>query len=236
MNKINLNLQSVYKEKWDLFSDKLNQILKDETKEKKPTNPLLLYIDEEKYKNADIKIMIFGQETNDWEGDFQNNIETSIETYDDFFNSNDCYAYGGQFWNGFNRFLTLLKNKYDKKSISSVWNNVIKIGNSGKNKNYPPDYIYNVEKEYFNVIKEEIDILKPDIILFVSGPNYDIEIKNSLVDVDFKPLSANFSERQLAKLSYKNQPNIYRTYHPNYLWRNNIDSFFEEIINDINLV
>jgi len=235
MEKTNLTLKKIYQEKWSTFSEKLNEILIDKTKENKPTNPLLLHIDEEKYRNADIKIMIFGQETNDWEGDFSNNLDTSLETYDGFYNSNYCYTYGGQFWNGFNRFLTLLDKKFENKSISCIWNNVIKVGNSGRNKNYPPDYIYNIEKEYFNVIKNEIDILKPDIILFISGPNYDAEIKNSLVEVNFESLSKNFSERQIAKLSYRDYKNIYRTYHPNYLWRNNIDSFFEEIINDIKL-
>ena len=67
-------LQEIYNSKWNELSDGLNEILKDNSKENKPTNPLLLYINEDDYKNADIKIMIFGQETNDWEGNFQNDI------------------------------------------------------------------------------------------------------------------------------------------------------------------
>ncbi|WP_343665231.1 hypothetical protein [Chryseobacterium mucoviscidosis] len=232
---MNENLKKLYEDNWSIFSQKLIGIINDEGKENKPTNPLLLFVDEKKYKNADIKIMIFGQETNDWEGDFQNNPNLSLETYNDFYNSNDCFGYAGQFWNGYNRFLTLLSNKYPNKSIASVWNNVIKVGNSGRNKNYPPEYIYNIEKEYFNVISDEINILNPDAIIFFSGPNYDNEIRNSLRDISFQQLSEKFSERALAKLNYANRPNLFRTYHPNYLWRNNINDFFEEIIKDIKI-
>ena len=232
---MNKTLEKLYKENWNKFSKKLIEILEDETKEQKPTNPLLIYVNEEKYENADIKIMIFGQETNDWEGDFQNNFNLSLETYDDFYNSNDCFGYGGQFWNGYNRFLTLLSEKYPNKSIASIWNNVIKVGNSGRNKNYPPEYIYNIEKENFNGVKDEIKILNPDIIIFLSGPNYDTELKNSLKNISFQQLSEKYNERKLAKLNYDNRPNLYRTYHPNYLWRNDINSYFKEIIDDIQI-
>ena len=232
---MNEKLQEIYNSKWNELSDGLNEILKDNSKENKPTNPLLLYINEDDYKNADIKIMIFGQETNDWEGNFQNDINICLDTYDDFFNANDCFSYGGQFWNGFNRFLTLLQNEFPNKKISSVWNNVIKIGNSGRDKNYPPEYIYNIENEKFKVISSEIEILRPDIILFLSGPNYDLELKNSLNEAVFSELSEDFTERKLAKIKYKNYKNVFRTYHPNYLWRNGIDTYFNEIIKKIEI-
>lgn len=114
---MNEKLESLYKKNWHKFSKNLNEILKDNSKEKKPTNPLLLYLDEEKYKNAEIKVMILGQETNDWEGDFQNNPNLSLKTYNDFYNSNDCYRYGGQFWNGYKRFITLLNIKFPTKTV-----------------------------------------------------------------------------------------------------------------------
>lgn len=232
---MNLALKKMYLENWDNLSNELKGILNDDTKEYKPTNPLLICLDEEKYKSSDIKIMIFGQETNDWGDDFNDDPDDTLNTYNDFFNSNACYGYGGHFWNGLNRFLTLLNQKFPEKTIGSVWNNVIKVGNSGRNRNNPPEYIYNIEKTYFNVIESEIEILQPNIILFVSGPYYDAEIRNSLPDVSFGKLSDSFSERAIAKLKFKNLNNVYRTYHPNYLWRKGINNYFDEIINDINL-
>ena len=41
---MNEKLQEIYNSKWNELSDGLNEILKDNSKENKPTNPLLLYI------------------------------------------------------------------------------------------------------------------------------------------------------------------------------------------------
>ncbi len=229
---MNEELREIYQTKWDDLSTKLNEIITDSTLDIKPANPLLVFVNEE-YKDADIRIMIFGQETNGWEGDFQDDINVSLNLYNHFYNSNNCFSYGGQFWNGYNRFLTLLKNKYPDRKISSIWNNVVKIGGSDSDLNCPPDYIYNIEKNHFNVIEEEIEILNPNIILFLSGPNYDHKLNNIFNELIFLPISDKFTVRNLAKLEYKNHNNIFRTYHPNYLWRNNIDDYFNEIINKI---
>lgn len=71
MNKKLLNL---YRRYWPEIVSSLegNQL----------SNPLLLYInDEEKYKNADIKIMFFGQETNTWEGELGNKSIDELLVY-----------------------------------------------------------------------------------------------------------------------------------------------------------
>ncbi len=232
---MNSTLKKLYLNNWNILSEKLNELILDNSKEIKPTNPLLIYVDEEKYLNADIRIMIIGQETNDWEGNFQKDIDYTLDLYNNFLNNNSCFSYGGQFWNGYNRFLSLLQNKYPQKKIASIWNNVIKIGNSGRHKNKSLDYIYSTERDYFNILKDEIEILKPNIILFLSGPNYDNEIKHSLENITFNSFSEKYTSRALSKIEFNNHLNIYRTYHPNYLWRNNIDSFFNEIIEDITL-
>ena len=97
MNKKLLNL---YQSKWKMLSATMQDILSDEQLDEKPTNPLLLSINEEEYQAADIKIMVYGQETNDWEGSFQNEIEKTLTYYDEFLNQGECWNYGGQFWNG----------------------------------------------------------------------------------------------------------------------------------------
>lgn len=235
MELINDKLLEVYKENWSEYSSRLKNVLSNDTLELKPTNPLLIQIDEEKYQDADIKVMIFGQETNNWDGDFSGDIGHSLEMYDEFFNYDKGKGYGGQFWNGFHRFLSILEEKYPNKTIDSIWNNTIKTGVSGRGMNNPPEYIYEVEKSYFNIIKKEIEILKPDIILFLSGPNYDIEIVNSLGKIEFVSISPDYCGRQISKITSDVNQNIFRTYHPGFLWRNDINSYFKTIINNINL-
>jgi hypothetical protein len=231
---MNEKLIELYQSNWNNLSEELNAIINDSSKEVKPANPYLLNVNEE-YNVSDIRVMIFGQETNGWEGEFQNDINVSIEIYDDFINSNKCFSYGGQFWNGYNRFLTILKNQFPNKKISSISNNVVKIGGAGSDLNCPPDYIYDIEKKHFNIIEKEIEILKPNVIIFLSGPNYDEKLKNIFLDLEFNTFSDKFNDRQLSKIEYKNLTNVFRTYHPNYLWRNNIDDYFNEIITNIKL-
>lgn len=98
-------LNKLYKQNWDKLSDELSNIVKSDLKTK-PTNPLLLRLkDDNSYLNADIKIMIFGQETNNWGNDFKNDIKFIKTIYNDFFNTNHCFVYGGQFWNGIKLFM-----------------------------------------------------------------------------------------------------------------------------------
>ena len=118
---------------------------------------------------------------------------------------------------GINRFIELFDKRFSDKTVSYIWNNVVKIGASGRNQNHPQDHIYNIELENFNVLERELEILKPDIILFVSGPNYDSNIEKTLQTIEFNTFNSSFTKRQLAKLKFKHFDNIYRTYHPNYL-------------------
>lgn len=214
----------------------MQPILKDETLELKPTCPLLLSIgNEEEFKNADIRLMVFGQETNNWYDEFHNDIPSIIECYDSFFSNDKCWGYGGQFWNGVGRFIELLQTKYSNKKISLIWNNIVKIGKYAE-KGFPPNYIYEIERKYFSVIKEEIEVINPTIVLFLTGPYYDSVITDNFGKLTYSKLSDEFSEREIAKVSLTGTPFAYRTYHPNYLWRNGINKYFDTIINDMTLL
>ena len=230
---INRNLQELYLSNWDNLSKKINDLKQDDDQIVEPTNPLLIYIsDEEKYLRSDLKVMVFGQETNDWEGGFsKEKMDHILKTYDDFYNSGSCYKRGGHFWNGVKRFNERLQNKFTNKSIHFVWNNVVKIGKNNE-KNIPSDQIIHIELEHFNVVQRELEILEPDLLLFFSGPNYDHQIKTKINDVKYLEIDG-FKTRELAELRINNIQFSFRTYHPNYLWRNNIDKYFDGILNKI---
>jgi hypothetical protein len=231
---MNKKLLNIYESNWEKLLASMQDILNDEQLEEKPTNPLLLYINEEEYQAADIKIMVYGQETNDWEGLFQSDIEKTLTYYDEFLNQGECWNYGGQFWNGVSRFISLLQEKYPNKKISLVWNNLVKIGKYNE-KGFPPDYIYEAERNSFNVAKDELKILQPNIVLFLTGPNYDSVIHDNFGALPFSKLPSSFSERALAKVTMLGIPFAFRTYHPNFLWRNDINAYFNAIIDKINM-
>jgi hypothetical protein len=45
-----------------------------------------------------------------------------------------------------------------------------------------------------------------------------------------------FHERELAGISFPDVDFACRTYHPNHLWRNDIERYFSAIINEISLI
>lgn len=234
---INRELKRLYMRNWYEMSRELNEINSDEGKELKATNPLLIKIDEDKYNESDIKIMIFGQETNSWENLYNDDYNKTLNIYEEFFNSNYCMkTYGGQFWNGFKNLKNKLENKYHNKSIYFIWNNICKIGNAERNKNRAANYIMTLEEKYFNIIKEEIDIIKPDIIIFFTGPNYDIILNKKISNLNFEEIQG-YKIRELSKLSNDWCTNVFRTYHPNYLYRGKgrIEKYFNTIIENIKL-
>ncbi len=226
----NQNLFDLYNNKYPKLTKVLNEKNKSLGHKDRATNPLLLKIDDN-YAKAELKVMIFGQETNTWLGE-QNNaeflgeIEPVYNLYEDFFLSGECYSYGGQFWNGISRFVKLSEQGTDKK-VGVVWNNVLKIGKCGKGS--PFASIQEIQFEHFNVIQEEINILKPDLLVFFSGPYYDHNIEKAFGKFGRKPING-FSEKQLCELEVSNLVPSFRTYHPNYLWRNNINKYLEPIV------
>ena len=69
-------LKDLYASHWDTLSNALQNIVNDKQAAQKPSYPFLLSItkwkDDKPYENwytdADLKIMLFGQETNSWTG------------------------------------------------------------------------------------------------------------------------------------------------------------------------
>ncbi|AMR26824.1 hypothetical protein A0257_06680 [Hymenobacter psoromatis] len=213
----------------------MQPILQDAKPEELPASPLLLKVgNEQAHQNADIKIVIFGQETNSWYESFHGDTDAILGYYDKFFNSGDYKRYGGQFWNGVARFISMLQERYPSKTIHLLWNNLVKIGKDA-GRGFPSNIIHEVERRELDVIQEELSILQPTIALFFTGPNYDSIIAEVFHNPEFYPIMDNFSVRQLATLTIPNAGQAFRTYHPGYLWRNNINHYFQAIINKVTL-
>ena len=231
---MNKELKKLYASKWEILSKELNKVLNDNTIPIKPTNPLLIKLhNEEEYKNADFRIMFVGQETNDWDSVFHANLDIVLNVYQDF-TSGRRFAHKGHFKNHINRFLNLIEQKYPNKKTEWVWNNIVKIGRA-EEKGYPPNEIINIEREYFNIFKEELRILKPNIIIFFTG-SYDFEIDIKLNN----PCRTNipeFNNSELQLIHIEGIPFAFRTYHPkkiNFLGKKNYDKIYNTIIDSIN--
>lgn len=215
---MNDKLNQLYSDHWNDFSTKLNEIVFDENQIIKPANPLLLSINDiQAYQNADIRLMIIGKENNGWEDVFYNDIDKIQSVYKRFAPNGQPFAYRDPFKKHFNLFTTLLKNKFPDKKVNWLWNNIIKVAKS-LDVGTPPNHIYNIEKTHFKVLAKEIAIIKPNVILFYTGPYYDKYI-NLHFPTNEKKLVGDFKKNELIKLNIENVNFAFRTYHPGYLNR-----------------
>jgi hypothetical protein len=209
---LNQQLYDLYKKYWPAMLSSLegNNL----------SNPLLLKIsDEEKYQKADLKVMVFGQETNTWEGGLgTKSIDELLGTYARFFGGGKCFRYGGAFWNAVKDYSAGIREANPDRSVEFVWNNIIKLGKADS-KGAPKKSLVYAQKEVFPVIKEELAILEPDLILFFTGPRYDQYLKAEWPDLTWHELTQE-PARKLALLESESlRGQAFRTYHPNYIYR-----------------
>lgn len=182
-----------------------------------PTNPLLICLDdEEKYQASDVKIMFSGQETNDWEGLLGKGIDHLTSIYQKFLGEVKEGKHGGHFWNTVRDYTKSVRQNNPDKKIDFVWNNILKVGRADA-KGAPSPEIIKFQQDYFPVIKAEIEILKPDVVVFFIGPYYDRYLKHEFPDAEFMKIQA-MKEQEICRIHSAFLPSrTYRTYHPQYL-------------------
>lgn len=243
----------------------------DDPDAKKPALPLLieLYEDDNEeypYEKADLRVMVFGRENNNW-NDEKNRAS---DTYTDFkynFNlksSEDIKAeisgvpdkihgigdiYGDYCYHDTSykktkftikkdELITILKNRLPELKIVDVWNNIFKIGLSlskrGNSCSQPTPKIQEIEREYFNVIADEVKILKPDVILFLTGKGVDGRIREvfGLSDDAFNPVKDGLF---LDRIEIPGVKYAARTVHPSERFKPNeyFTRHFNALVNDL---
>lgn len=192
-----------------------------------PTNPFLIRLPQEKqYESSKIRIMIFGKETNNWEGRYSLSVDGLLDVYEEFFANQlgltDEKKYSSVFWNYTKYYVNRIEETLRLFGpLQYVWNNTLKIGRAN-DKGSPANGIIDILEQYFNVLSKEIEILNPNIIIFFTGPDYDSYLKRFFPEIVFSEVSKAIPDRQLARISCPKLPFLsFRTYHPNYLNRKN---------------
>lgn len=225
----NQALLKLYASKWD----DLCKILDDNQLTGYEYSPLLLHIDDpEDFNSADIKVMIFGQDMS--EGDWYSysrqtqSLEEcmkAIRTFDNKIGSVDLNGKRGTktMGRGMNRLIDTFNAVYPDKKIRYVWNNVAKLGRNVKS-NQHKDLLTWIEKEYFDVVKDEINIVCPQVLVFLTGPSvfWEVRLQQDLGIgwTDYLPVPGwNGNTRQLARLNldanvFPTVKYAFRTYHP----------------------
>lgn len=172
--------------------------------------------------------MIIGQENNRWDSmpikfeqtDLREKINCSMNGTEKF------HQIDGHKKSPFFQFAKNVAKTYngeDYNTIESVaWTNILKVAHQTYSK-YLPNEKPELITEYcaaFKTISMEIQIVKPDILLFLTGPYYDKYIKMLFKEVSYSPVCEEHTIRAFARLSHECFPkNTFRLYHPGYLAR-----------------
>ena len=190
------------------------------------------------YTDADIRIMFFGQEPYMWEK-WDEDMKTPdvvdlMYAYEKFLDDNYVPHKNGGYFDqdklrsrlfkfSINGILSCLMEEMEKsypgKTISMIWNNISKMSAITKSGGGPVDAsVHEIEHEYFHVIPKEIEILKPNILIFFTGPGentyYRYIQENFTMDGEPLPL-ASLSVHDVTKLPIKEVELAYKTHHPN---------------------
>jgi hypothetical protein len=215
---INYQLAQLYSKHWDALIEHGKQL-----GPPVPANPMLLQFDEPAFTSAAKRILICGQETLGWDV-FGTSIKDGMATYYEFFIEGEFYpGYSkSAYWKAFRYFENEFRHLWGKDQCTFIYQNLSKMGRNDGNPGVTAE-IRQLERAYFPVLRDEMAILRPDVVLFLSGPNRDDDIRFHYPDVQFGTAGTEIDLRKVAWLSSRDLPAAsLRLYHPSYYraWTN----------------
>ncbi len=207
-------LFDLYEKKRESFKSVYNKFPNDKLCGPLLTSPGELY---EKQPN---KLLVVGQETNEWSDEIDD-IENQMRCYEEF-NVGINYR-SSPFWNVSRKLEKILGNE----PYSCAWTNISKFDVNGKR----PQGIHLEEiKKLDSILVDEINILKPDICIFFTGIGFDDRIFTAFPNVAFSAVEL-WDMSQLSQLKQPSLPALtFRTYHPKYLRMKKMEEGFIETI------
>lgn len=222
-SEINQKLLKLFESKWGVVEKVCNAI-----KDEELWTVLHIACVPYNYEKMKYKILIVGKENDGWV--FNNDARGSMLDTLDFLNSKD-YNDKRPFFDFPYKFCKSLNNLVDiqdSKKTYFTWVNLREFSFDEVPKTSLGKEAQSIIDNEFNILEEEIKIINPDIVLFLTGPTYDYYIKNQLNGVEFKTIE-NYGIRQFARVEHKSLPdNSFRIYHPFYLRINGLESEYLE--------
>ncbi|GAI28337.1 unnamed protein product, partial [marine sediment metagenome] len=211
---INEQLKQIYQSRINDFKQIVKKFPDDDLAGPILMSPNDLYVNQPK------RLLIVGQQTNGWTYHVDD-IDSQMKTYEEFNLGVDYYS--SPFWNITRKLeLTLGNVEY-----SCAWTNINKF-DLDASRPYG-DYEIEISKLDFILINE-IDILKPDICIFFTGPSFDQRIKSIFKGVSFDSID-NWENRQLCRLKHEKLPQLtFRTHHPKSLRIRYLEDDFIDLI------
>lgn len=177
-----------------------------------------------KFSSSKVRVIFIGQETNGWSS--KSDIADQMETYSNF-NLGEKY-YSSPFWNVIRKFeSSLIGDTY-----SSSWLNINRYDQNNKK---PSNENLKILGKLDDLLLSELQILTPNITIFLTGHSYDRRII-SLLDAKKKVVEGVNSKTICEYESSSITGRVFRTYHPNYLRRSRLENkVISEICSQVNI-
>jgi len=243
----NKALFEMYEEHWPRLRKALD--LKGvNTIQEKISYPLLIHVFPE-YQKMKIKLFIVGQQTKGWgwngvadylgtskwddfveKLDDDNSVEQFVKELTKIymgFHLGEKY-YRSPFWRSSHKLFRGLNPSGPEYGF--LWSNLVKVDQHQKR---PRSSIEEIVFNLFPVIPLEIEITRPDVVVFFTGPYYDQRLMQTFNRLGFDKIEG-YDEETLSRLTHNGLPkNSFRTYHPNWFIRSGksreLDKVFSKI-------
>ena len=226
-SEINQKLLKLYEPKWDVVLKIRNATTNSEE--------LVFHSSciPPNYNEMKNKILVVGKKTNGWE--FKENAKESMLFTLDFLystqhNNKMSFTFPYKFCKSINNYnyQNVIKKTY------FAWVSLDKFSYDTNNRIQLNDEARHIVDNEFNILEKEIEIINPDIVLFLTG-DYDKYIKKQLDGVKFHKLGN--CECDIARVEHKvlDKRISFRTYQPDYfrfLKKGMYDKCIQELIKE----
>lgn len=226
-SEINQKLLKLYESKWDVVLKIRNATTNSEE--------LVFHSSciPPNYNEMKNKILVVGKKTNGWE--FKENAKESMLFTLDFLystqhNNKMSFTFPYKFCKSINNYnyQNVIKKTY------FAWVSLDKFSYDTNNRIQLNDEARHIVDNEFNILEKEIEIINPDIVLFLTG-DYDKYMKKQLDGVKFHKLGN--CECDIARVEHKvlDKRISFRTYQPDYfrfLKKGMYDKCIQELIKE----
>jgi hypothetical protein len=165
------------------------------------------------YEKVRRKILFVGKETYGWIDTMQNSeyltVDYLMESYEEFCFAKNYSSRGSPFW----RFVNKLHENVNGPEFPTglLWTNFSKCDSRGTT---PGHDLQRANDIGFSMIKDEIKIINPDVVVFITGWSYEYQFQRVFQGLQYATIEENY----IYKCNHVDLPNkTFMTMHPNAL-------------------
>lgn len=219
-----MNLNEQLKSVYEPYLEELKTLSKEQADQF--SYPLLMKVFAD-YENVNRKVLYVGKETYTWIDTMDNSENLTVDfltdSYEDFEFAKDYHGRNSPFWRFIKTFHKSLNG--DNFPNGLLWTNFSKCDSNGTT----PEYnLQKINDKGFDLLIDEIKITKPDIVIFITGWNYEHQFQRVFSGLEYKTIEENY----LYQCVHSSLPtHSYMTMHPKGLQiRKKFNSTLEQIV------